>query len=65
MMSELKEQGSSGWLGRWWPGGGKKEADGPKAVKAHLGDSSSSFYYDKELKKWVNKKVSAARYPRI
>jgi hypothetical protein len=44
----------------WWPGwfgGGKKEENnnsgGP--IRAKLGEENS-FYYDKELKKWVNKK---------
>ncbi|KAL4898624.1 COPII coat assembly protein sec16 [Aspergillus ambiguus] len=44
----------------WWPGwfgGGKKEdnnnSGGP--IRAKLGEENS-FYYDKELKKWVNKK---------
>ncbi len=45
---------SSGWLTRFW-----KRADStvPAPVKANLGDESS-FYYDKELKRWVNKHVS-------
>lgn len=45
--------GVGGWLG------GKKDdnlsSQEPKAIKAKLGEESS-FYYDKELKKWVNKK---------
>ncbi|KAL8693642.1 MAG: hypothetical protein Q9218_001552 [Villophora microphyllina] len=52
----------SGWFGGvgGWLGGGKKEdsnlnQDQPKAIKAKLGEESS-FYYDKELKKWINKK---------
>ncbi|KAI4241436.1 MAG: hypothetical protein L6R42_011283, partial [Xanthoria sp. 1 TBL-2021] len=48
--------GVGGWLG------GKKDDDlnsqEPKAIKAKLGEESS-FYYDKELKKWVNKKDPA------
>ncbi|KAB8237709.1 COPII coat assembly protein SEC16 [Aspergillus alliaceus] len=43
------------WFGGWF-GGAKKENDasgGP--IRAKLGEESS-FYYDKELKKWVNKK---------
>ncbi|KAL8734497.1 MAG: hypothetical protein Q9166_001397 [cf. Caloplaca sp. 2 TL-2023] len=48
--------GVGGWLG------GKKGDDlssqEPKAIKAKLGEESS-FYYDKELKKWVNKKGPA------
>ncbi|KAK0450880.1 Sec23-binding domain of Sec16-domain-containing protein [Armillaria borealis] len=46
--------GSSGsWFGRWWKRG---ESSGP--VKASLGEETS-FYYDKELKRWVNKKAGA------
>ncbi|PLB41113.1 COPII coat assembly protein SEC16 [Aspergillus candidus] len=47
-----------GWFGGWF-GGGKKESDnahptgGP--IRAKLGEENS-FYYDTELKKWVNKK---------
>ena len=52
--AEVKASASSGWLGRLW--GSKKEADGPKAVRAQLGEQSS-FYYDKEQKRWVNKKA--------
>ena len=42
---------SGSWLSRWW---GREQATGP--VKASLGETSA-FYYDKELKRWVNKKV--------
>ncbi|KAL9591057.1 MAG: hypothetical protein Q9203_000158 [Teloschistes exilis] len=52
----------SGWFGGvgGWLGGGKKDdanlnQEQPKAIKAKLGEESS-FYYDKELKKWVNKR---------
>ncbi|KAL8963734.1 MAG: hypothetical protein Q9193_000040 [Seirophora villosa] len=55
----------SGWFGgvSGWLGGAKKEDNNlsnqePKAIKAKLGEESS-FYYDKELKKWVNKKGPA------
>ena len=44
-------QQSSSWFSRWWS---KEGSTGP--VKATLGDESS-FVYDKELKRWVNKKV--------
>ena len=44
-------QQSSGWFSRWWS---KEGSSGP--VKATLGEESS-FVYDKELKRWVNKKV--------
>jgi len=44
-------QQSSSWFSRWWS---KEGSSGP--VKATLGEESS-FVYDKELKRWVNKKV--------
>jgi len=44
---------NSGWFSRWW---GRKENTSGGPVKANLGEESS-FYYDKELKRWVNKKV--------
>ncbi|CAL8583121.1 vesicle coat component [Xanthoria parietina] len=55
-----KKSGWFGGVGGWL--GGKKDDDlnsqEPKAIKAKLGEESS-FYYDKELKKWVNKKAPA------
>ncbi|KAL6236033.1 hypothetical protein BDW75DRAFT_124301 [Aspergillus navahoensis] len=44
----------SSWWG-WIKGGNKEEATTGKPIRAKLGEESS-FYYDKELKKWVNKK---------
>ena len=44
-------QQSSSWFSRWWS---KEGSGGP--VKATLGEESS-FVYDKDLKRWVNKKV--------
>lgn len=41
-----------GWFGGWF---GKKDPDAPQAVRAKLGEENS-FYFDKELGKWVNKK---------
>ncbi|TCD71886.1 hypothetical protein EIP91_000018 [Steccherinum ochraceum] len=46
--AESKAQ-SSGWLSRLW-----RRSDTPQPVKANLGEQTS-FYYDKELKRWVNK----------
>ncbi|KAJ5438959.1 COPII coat assembly protein sec16 [Penicillium daleae] len=45
-----------GWFGGWF-GGAKKESDnaGGGPIRAKLGEENS-FYYDKDLKKWVNKK---------
>ena len=55
---------ASGWFSGWLPGkkgdsldtgsSGTKEGE-KKAIRAKLGDESS-FYYDKELKRWINKK---------
>ncbi|KAH9856978.1 Sec23-binding domain of Sec16-domain-containing protein [Lenzites betulinus] len=53
---EVKQAPSSGWLSRLW----KRNEPMPTAaapVKANLGEESS-FYYDKELKRWVNKNAS-------
>jgi hypothetical protein len=54
---------TSSWLGKLW--GGKKEATPPATpgtpsapIKAKLGEESA-FYFDKDLKRWVNKKVRA------
>lgn len=44
-----------GWLSGWF----KKDPNaGPGPIKAKLGEENS-FYYDPDLKKWVNKKVGA------
>lgn len=53
--AELKQAASSGWLSRLWKR--NEAAPSPAPVKANLGEESS-FYYDKELKRWVNKHVS-------
>ncbi|KAI0670288.1 Sec23-binding domain of Sec16-domain-containing protein [Trametes maxima] len=52
---EVKQTASSGWLSRLWK---RSEPTTPAPVKANLGEESS-FYYDKELKRWVNKNSSA------
>lgn len=45
-----------GWFGGWF----KKDPNAaPGPIKAKLGEESS-FYYDPELKKWVNKKAGPA-----
>lgn len=46
-----------GWLKGWF--GGKKDPNAPEVHRAKLGEESS-FYYDPELKKWVNKKGGTA-----
>ena len=46
---------SGGWLSRWWKGSTSEGGSGPVQVK--LGQENA-FYYDKELKRWVNKNVS-------
>ncbi|KIJ44072.1 hypothetical protein M422DRAFT_47563 [Sphaerobolus stellatus SS14] len=52
LLSELKQQSSS-WFSKWW----SKGSDAPKPIKANLGEETS-FYYDADLKRWVNKKAS-------
>lgn len=47
---------SKGWFG--WLRKNQEHDDKPKAVRAKLGEQSS-FYYDKELKRWVNKNAPA------
>ncbi|KAL1583061.1 hypothetical protein WHR41_08442 [Cladosporium halotolerans] len=46
-----------GWFGGWF-GGKKEQAPGNGPVRAKLGEESS-FYFDKDLNKWVNKKGGA------
>ncbi|GLB34938.1 putative involved in the initiation of assembly of the COPII coat required for the formation of transport vesicles from the endoplasmic reticulum (ER) and the selection of cargo molecules [Lyophyllum shimeji] len=43
---------AGGWFSRWW----KKSDASPGPIKASLGEESS-FYYDPDLKRWVNKKA--------
>ncbi|KAJ6076917.1 hypothetical protein N7499_008898 [Penicillium canescens] len=50
-----QQSGKKGWFGGWFGGGKKEEAQTGGPIKAKLGEESS-FYYDKDLKKWVNKK---------
>ena len=56
-----KPSSNSSWLGRLLgsrsshASSQQNEKEG-KAVRAHLGEETS-FYYDKELKRWVNKKA--------
>ncbi|KAF2652437.1 hypothetical protein K491DRAFT_663791 [Lophiostoma macrostomum CBS 122681] len=50
------KKAGGGWFGGWF----KKDPNAtPGPIKAKLGEESS-FYYDPELKKWVNKKAGAA-----
>ncbi|KAF2755651.1 hypothetical protein EJ05DRAFT_540331 [Pseudovirgaria hyperparasitica] len=50
------QDGGKGWFGGWF----KKDPNaGPGPIKAKLGEESS-FVYDTELKKWVNKKGGSA-----
>ncbi|KAI2466506.1 Sec23-binding domain of Sec16-domain-containing protein [Annulohypoxylon bovei var. microspora] len=54
-----------GWgFGGWFGGGGKKESldQANKPIKAKLGEASS-FVYDPDLKRWVNKKPGAENTP--
>ncbi|RFU81590.1 copii coat assembly sec16 [Trichoderma arundinaceum] len=60
------QQAKKGWgFSSWFGGGGKKEIGSPgeasspgKPIKAKLGEASS-FVYDPELKRWINKKPGA------
>lgn len=47
---------NSSWISRWWKG--SESSPGP--IKASLGEESA-FYYDKEQKRWVNRKVRLSR----
>lgn len=55
-----------GWgLGGWFGGGAKKETDMSqpnKPIRAKLGEASS-FVYDPEQKRWINKKAGAENTP--
>lgn len=54
--AQSQDKRASGWFGGWF---GKKDADAaPGPVKAKLGEENS-FYFDKDLNKWVNKKAGA------
>ncbi|KAJ7235468.1 Sec23-binding domain of Sec16-domain-containing protein [Mycena haematopus] len=46
---------SGSWIGRWWR---RSETPAPGLVKANLGEETT-FYFDKDLKRWVNKKAGA------
>jgi hypothetical protein len=54
------EKSTGSWFGGWFKRGAAEDdvSSGTpgKPIKAKLGEESS-FYYDKDLKKWVNKKV--------
>ncbi|KAJ5302339.1 hypothetical protein N7508_007202 [Penicillium antarcticum] len=53
---DVQQSGKKGWFGGWFGGGKKEEAQtGGGPIRAKLGEESS-FYYDQNLKKWVNKK---------
>ena len=48
-----------GWFGGWFAGGGGKDPmASPGPIKAKLGEENS-FYFDKDLGKWINKKAGA------
>ncbi|OQE34890.1 hypothetical protein PENCOP_c015G06065 [Penicillium coprophilum] len=53
---DAQQSGKKGWFGGWFGGAKKEEQNsGGGPIRAKLGEESS-FYYDKDLKKWVNKK---------
>ncbi|KAI5284084.1 vesicle coat component [Ascosphaera aggregata] len=64
-MTEKNAQQSSsqqkrGWFSGWFGGSTKKESTSPATVtRAKLGEENS-FYYDKDLKRWVNRKDPGA-----
>ncbi|KAK8035280.1 COPII coat assembly protein SEC16 [Apiospora rasikravindrae] len=61
--AEAAKSQKKGWFGGLFGGGAKKEAaEAPKAVKANLGEASS-FVYDPDAKRWVNKKAGADNTP--
>ncbi|KAH6893209.1 Sec23-binding domain of Sec16-domain-containing protein [Thelonectria olida] len=65
-----QQPAKKGWGFSGWFGGGKKaevapspgEASPGKAIRAKLGEASS-FVYDPDLKRWVNKKPGAENTP--
>ncbi|KAI1860440.1 hypothetical protein JX265_009839 [Neoarthrinium moseri] len=62
--AEAAKAQKKGWFGGWFGGEKKKEAEmpGAKAVRANLGEASS-FVYDPDQKRWVNKKPGADNAP--
>ncbi|KAI1745845.1 Sec23-binding domain of Sec16-domain-containing protein [Xylaria scruposa] len=61
--AEAKATKKGGWGFGGWFGGKKDTAELPnKPVKAKLGEASS-FVYDPDLKRWVNKKPGAENTP--
>jgi hypothetical protein len=51
---DKSDKDKKGWFGGWF-GGKKDQMPGPGPVRAKLGEQNS-FYFDKDLNKWVNKK---------
>ncbi|KAF9482773.1 hypothetical protein BDN70DRAFT_800853 [Pholiota conissans] len=51
--TEEPRTASTSWLGRWF----KRSESTPAPIKASLGEESA-FYYDKEQKRWVNRKAN-------
>ncbi|KAG6890682.1 hypothetical protein C0995_005054 [Termitomyces sp. Mi166 len=54
-VEENKPLPTPGWFSRWW-----RKSDAPGPIKASLGEEST-FYYDNELKRWVNKQAGDAK----
>ncbi|KAF9518189.1 hypothetical protein BS47DRAFT_324942 [Hydnum rufescens UP504] len=52
---------AKGWLSGWW--GKKDEGTSSGPIRAKLGETKNSFYYDKELKRWVNGKEANPSAP--
>ncbi|KAL9639197.1 MAG: hypothetical protein Q9164_001090 [Protoblastenia rupestris] len=62
--NQPKLNNKKSWFGPWFSGGKEKsEASNPNApIKVKLGEANS-FYYDEQLKKWVNKKGGNTEAP--
>lgn len=65
--AEAEKPAKKGWgFGGWFGGGGAKKEEnlgnGNKPIKAKLGEQSS-FVYDPDLKRWINKKPGAENTP--
>lgn len=62
--AEAAKSQKKGWFGGLFGGGAAKKdlSEAPKAVKANLGEASS-FVYDPDAKRWVNKKSGAENTP--
>ncbi|KAJ7582686.1 Sec23-binding domain of Sec16-domain-containing protein [Mycena floridula] len=56
----IQPAASGSWISRLWRGSGTS----PGPVKANLGEEKTTFYYDKDLKRWVNKTAGGDDTPK-